>query len=315
MSSPFKWKNPADAASRGIANKMLSEDYDPESELMEGESLRDSLLQMVRTNRVATLGAIVIVVFALAALLASWVAPYDPVEMNLVDRLQPPSLQHWLGTDDIGRDVFSRILYGGRVSLMIGIVPSLISLFIGAALGLIAGYIGGFVDSCIMRLADIVLAFPSLLLAMVVMYIMGASLFNLFIALSMINWASTARVVRAQTLSLKQKEFIEAAQSMGVRRPMIMFRHILPNCLANLIVMFTMDIPGAIMSEASLSFLGVGAQPPTASWGLMVSQGKQFANNCPWLILAPGFAVLVIVMAFNFLGDGLRDAIDPYLKN
>lgn len=288
---------------------------DPESELMDNQSLKDSLLNMIRTNKTATMGAIVILLFSLAALLAPWIAPYDPAAMNLAERLQAPNWQHWLGTDEIGRDVLTRIMYGGRISLTIGIVPSLISLIIGTLLGLIAGYVGGFLDSCIMRLADIMLAFPSLLLAMVIMYIMGASTFNLFIALSLINWASTARVVRSQTLSLKEKEFIEAAQSMGVSSWMIMIRHILPNCLPNMIVLFTMSIPSSIMSEASLSFLGVGAQPPTASWGLMVSQGKQYANSCPWLLLVPGLAILVIVMAFNFLGDGLRDAIDPYLKN
>lgn len=315
MNHPFKYQSKADKLSRDVADRALVQEYDAESELQEGQSIKDGLVSMLRTNKTATFGAVIILVFSLAAIFAPFVAPYDPIAMDLSERLQPPSLQHWLGTDDIGRDILSRVIYGGRISLMIGIVPSLISLMIGAMLGLVAGYVGGLVDSCIMRLADIVLAFPSLLLAMVIMYIMGASLFNLFIALSIINWASTARVVRAQTLSLKEKEFVEAARSMGVRRFMIMIRHILPNCLASMIVLFTLDIPGAIMYEASLSFLGVGAQPPTASWGLMVSLGKQHANNCPWVILAPGFAILLIVLAFNFLGDGLRDAIDPYMKN
>ena len=311
--NPFKFRSKADLLSENIAENLLN--GEEAAEVVDGESLKDSLILMLKTNPMALVGALIILIFALAAIFAPFVAPYDPIAMNLADRLQAPSWAHPLGTDDIGRDVLSRIIYGGRISLMIGIVPSLISLTIGATLGLMAGYIGGWVDGLIMRMADIVLAFPSLLLAMVIMYIMGASLFNLFIALSMVNWASTARVVRAQTMSLKQKEFIEAAHSMGVRRFMIMFRHILPNCLASMIVLFTLDVPSAIMYEASLSFLGVGAQPPTASWGLMVSIGKQHANNCPWLILAPGFAILLIVMAFNFLGDGLRDSIDPYTKN
>ncbi len=209
--------------------------------------------------------------------------------------------------------MFSRVVYGSRTSLMIGFVPSLISLVLGTVLGLLAGYLGRWVDAVVMRLADVVLAFPSLLLAMVVMYTLGSSILNMFIALSIINWAGTARVVRAQTLSLKEKEFVEAARSMGVSRFKIVFKHILPNCLPNLIVLFTLDIPGAIMWESSMSFLGVG-DPNAASWGLMVSQGKGYAYMCPWLILAPGLAILITVMAFNFLGDGLRDAIDPYMK-
>ncbi|MPM91827.1 Glutathione transport system permease protein GsiD [bioreactor metagenome] len=165
-----------------------------------------------------------------------------------------------------------------------------------------------------MRLADVVLAFPSLLLAMVIMYTLGASTFNLFIALTIINWAGTARVVRAQAMSLKEKEFIEAAKSIGVKDSVIMFKHLLPNCLPSLIVLFTTNIPGAILSEANLSFLGVGAQPPEASWGLMVNNGKKFLFTNPIVALAPGIAILIIVLTFNFLGDGLRDAIDPYMK-
>lgn len=295
--------------------RAVSEDLmNAEAETVEAQGLMDSLKSMLRSNPAALAGLIVIVVLSLMAILAPLIAPYDPAAIDLANRLSGPSWQHPFGTDEIGRDVFTRVMYGGRISLMIGLVPSFIALVVGTLLGLISGYYGGKVDFVIMRLADVVLAFPSLLLAMVIMYILGANLINLFIALSVINWAGTARVVRAQTLSLKEKEFIEAAQSMGVKRWKIMLRHILPNCVPNLIVLFTLDIPGSILSEASLSFLGVGAQPPTASWGLMVNLGKQYAYNCPWMILAPGFAVLVIVMAFNFLGDGLRDAIDPFMK-
>ena len=275
--------------------------------------LHSRMRDMLRVNRVALLGLILIALIILAALLAPIIARYDPNAINLVEMRKPPSAAHWFGTDDMGRDVFARVVYGSRTSLMIGFVPSVISLILGTALGLMAGYLGKHVDSLIMRLADIVLAIPSLLLAMVVMYTLGSSILNMFIALSIINWAGTARVVRAQTLSLREKEFVEAARSMGVSRLSIVFRHILPNCLPNLIVLFTLDIPGASMWESSMSFLGVGA-PNAASWGLLVSQGKRYAYMCPWLILAPGIAILVTVMAFNFLGDGLRDAMDPYLK-
>lgn len=281
-----------------------------ESELQSSISFRELLLQ----NRAAMLGLVLIALIILVAILAPLIARYDPNELNLADMRKPPSAEHWFGTDDLGRDVFARVVYGSRISLMIGFVPSAISLILGTALGLLSGYGGKHTDAVIMRLADVVLAFPSLLLAMVVMYTLGSTILNMFIALSIINWAGTARVVRAQTLSIREKEFVEAARSMGVSPFKIVFRHILPNCLPNLIVLFTLDIPGAIMWESSMSFLGVG-DPNTASWGLMVSQGKSYAYMCPWLILAPGLAILITVMAFNFLGDGLRDAIDPFMKS
>lgn len=285
-----------------------------DSDILPDDGVWASVRTMFRTNRAALLGLVVILLIVVAAAFAPLIARYDPNALDLVNMRKPPSAEHWFGTDDMGRDVFARVVYGGRLSLMIGFVPSIISLVLGTALGLTAGYAGRTADAVIMRLADVVLAFPSLLLAMVVMYTLGSSILNMFIALSIINWAGTARVVRAQTLSIKQKEFVEAARSMGVSRFTIVFRHILPNCLPNLIVLFTLDIPGAIMWESSMSFLGVG-DPNAASWGLMVSQGKSYAYMCPWLILAPGLAILITVMAFNFLGDGLRDAIDPYLKS
>ena len=284
-----------------------------EVELLPEEGVWSSICQMLRVNRAAMLGLAVILLMALTAICAPLIARYDPNAIRLDDIRLPPSMEHWFGTDDLGRDVFSRVVYGSRTSLTIGFVPTLISLVLGTTLGLAAGYMDRRVDAVIMRLADVVLSFPSLLLALVVMYTLGRSILNMFIALSIISWAGTARVVRAQTLSLKEKEFVEAARSMGVSRLGIIFRHILPNCLPNLIVLFTLDIPGAIMWESSMSFLGVG-DPNAASWGLMVSQGKSYAYMCPWLILAPGIAILVTVMAFNFLGDGLRDALDPYTK-
>lgn len=287
---------------------------DPMSEIGEAETWKDQVKTLIRQNKLAAASAVLILLIILAAVFAPFVAPYDHLAQSLTDRLQTPSMTHWLGTDELGRDVLSRIIFGARISLTIGLVPTLISMAIGTVLGLCAGVYGGKVDFVIMRLADVMLAFPSLLLAMVVMYTMGGGLINIFIALSLINWASTARVVRSQTLSLKEKEYVEAARSIGVSRWTIMFRHILPNCLPSLIVLFTLNIPSAILSEASLSFLGVGAQPPSASWGLMAVRGKKYLFSEPWLCIAPSVAIMIVVLAFNFLGDGLRDVLDPYLK-
>lgn len=278
------------------------------------ESFFTEILQAVKQNKSAVAGCSVLVIFVVAALLAPVIAPYDPYAVNMNQQFQKPSTEHLLGTDMFGRDMLSRIIYGARVSLVIGLVPTLISMLLGTILGLIAGYYGKKTDYVIMRLADVVMAFPSLLLAMVVMYTLGASLLNIFIAISIVNWAGTARVVRAQTLVLKEKEFVEAAKVMGVKDWVILVRHLLPNCIPSLLVLFTLGIPEAIMSEATLSFLGVGAQPPMASWGLMVSSGKEFLFMAPWVAIVPGVAILVVAMAFNFLGDGLRDALDPYLK-
>lgn len=297
----------------------MAQEKDRGSELLtqigEQDGVREKLRRMARQNKLAAFSAVLIALVLLLAVFAPLIAPYGEAEQDVLARLQPPCAAHWFGTDELGRDVLSRILYGSRLSLAIGILPSVISLVIGIVLGLLAGYFGGWADYVIMRLADVMLSVPSLLLAMVVMYTLGSSTVNLFVALSMVGWASVARVVRSQTLSLKESEYVEAAQSIGVSRFNIMRRHILPNCVPSLIVLFTLNVPAAILSESSLSFLGIGAQPPAASWGLMVNQSKQFLFTQPWLALAPCVAIMVVVLAFNFLGDGLRDVLDPYMKN
>jgi len=277
-------------------------------------SLLKDIVTAYRRNRLATLGAAVVVTLVLMAMFAPMLSPYDPFEIDLDLMTQAPSHAHWLGTDQFGRDLLTRIMFGTRISLWIGIVPTVLSMALGTALGLIGGFYGGWIDTAIMRLCDMVLAFPSLLLAMVVMYTLGASLVNIFIALAVVGWAGTARVVRAQVLSLREKEFVEAARAIGVRNRVIMVRHILPNCLPALIVLFTLGIPGAIMSEATLSFLGVGAQPPTPSWGLIITSGKEYLFSAPWIAIAPGVFILITVLAFNFMGDGFRDALDPHMK-
>ncbi len=272
---------------------------------------------MCRRNPLAAVSACVILAVIILAVLAPVIAPYGEAQQDLMNRLKGPSAAHLFGTDELGRDVFSRILYGSRVSLIIGIFPPLISLVIGIILGLTAGYFGGWIDYLIMRIADVMLSFPSLLLSMALMYTLGRyanSIVCIFTALSLVGWASVARVVRSHTLSLKETEYVEAARSIGVRPAKIMLRHIMPNCIPSLIVLYTLNVPSCILSESTLSFLGIGVQPPAASWGLMVNQAKQFLFTMPWLALAPSLTIMIIVLAFNFLGDGLRDTLDPYLQ-
>jgi len=275
---------------------------------------KSRLKQLFRENKLEAFSFVVIVLITIAAIFAPVFAPYSCDAQDLLHRLQGPSWTHPFGTDELGRDVLSRVIYGSRTSILIGWIPTLLSMVIGTMLGLIAGMYGKAVDMVIMRLADIVLAFPSLLIAMVVMYTLGGGILNIFIALSFIGWASTARIVRSQTMSLKESEYVIASRSIGVKNWVIMFRHILPNCMPSLIVLFTLNIPSSIMSEASLSFLGIGAQPPTASWGLMITTGKEHLFDCPWMSLIPCLAIMILVLAFNFLGDGLRDVLDPYGK-
>jgi ABC-type dipeptide/oligopeptide/nickel transport system permease subunit len=267
-----------------------------------------------RRNRLGLLGLAIILGLIFTAVFAPLIAPYSPTHVSLNDQFIPPSAQHLFGTDYYGRDLLSRVIYGARISLLIGFIPAAIAMLIGSTLGVIAGYYRGFTDTVIMRLADVVFAFPSIILAMVVTYILGASLFTLFIALSVVSWASAARVVRAQGLSLRERDFVIAGHAVGAGNMRIMFRHIIPNCMAPILVLFTMSIPAAIMAEAGLSFLGVGAQPGTPSWGLMVNEAQQYMFSAPWASIIPGLAIFITVLGFNFVGDGLRDAIDPYLK-
>ena len=285
-----------------------------QSQIGEEEHFGDLMRRMARENKIAAASFFLIVVLFLAAALAPLLTPYEENEMDLLHRLSAPSAEHLLGTDEGGRDVLTRLLYGARVSLLIGVIPALLSLILGALLGVAAGYRGGWTDTFIMRLADVTLAFPSMLLAMVIMYSLGGGIQNIFLTLTLVNWANVARVVRAQTLQLKSGEFVEAAQVIGVPRDRIMRRHILPNCLPTLLVLFTLNIPASILSESSLSFLGLGIQPPNASWGLMINTGRQYLYSAPWLCFAPGAAIMLTVLAFNFLGNGLLDVLDPRQK-
>jgi peptide/nickel transport system permease protein len=265
-------------------------------------------------NPLNLLAMALIAVFAACALLAPVLAPYDPLAQDLGSRLQPPSPQHWLGTDSLGRDVVSRIFYGARISLIIGIVVVASAGVVGTVIGLFAGYAGGFVDEALMRLTEVFLAFPALILAMAIAGALGPSLTNAIIAIAAVTWAVYARLTRGQILSLKRREFVEAARAMGASRVRILWRHLLPNVVAPLMVQASFDLGSAIIAAAGLSFIGFGAQPPTPEWGVMISEGRNYISTQPWLSLFPGLAILFAVGSFNLLGDGLRDAFDPRLS-
>lgn len=294
---------------------MISSSVTLSSQIGEEDNFKDKLIQMARHNKLAAFSALVILLVVLAAVFAPVLTPYDPKHMDILHRLSPPSLAHPLGTDEGGRDILTRLLYGARVSLLAGVLPTLMSIAIGTALGLIAGFMGGMVDELIMRFADIMLAFPSTLLAMMIMYTLGGGLFNVFLTLSLVGWAGIARVVRSEALRIRSSVYVTAARSIGVPKAMIMIRHILPNCIPTLIVLFTLNVPSAILTESGLSFLGLGIQPPSSSWGQMINLGRQYLYNAPWCTLAPCVAIMLIVLAFNFLGDGLRDVLDPHLHH
>ena len=266
-----------------------------------------------RHSHTAILGALIILLMASAALLAPWIAPYDPIMDMDIPLLTPGTHGHLLGTDDYGRDVLSRLLYGARISLWVGLIVIAISGSIGTILGLIAGFYGGWVDNVIMRVVDILFGFPFFILALVLMAILGPSLTNALLALIVVSWITYARIARGQVLTVKEEDYVEASRAVGASGLRIMFRHILPNCLAPLIVQATLGVGGAILTVASLSFLGMGAQPPTPEWGAMLSEGKPFLQVDPYLTIFPGLAIVVTVLSLNLLGDGLRDAFDPRL--
>lgn len=279
-----------------------------------GSSLwRDAWRRLLR-NRSAVAGGVLVLALAIVAVAAPLLAPYDPLAPSLEDRLSPPSAAHWLGTDDLGRDILSRIIFGARVSLQVGILAVALALVAGAFLGIIAGYYGGLLDNLIMRIMDVMLAFPSVLLAIAIVAIMGPSLGNAMIAIGIVSIPVYARIVRSSTLQVKASEYVEAARALGGSDVRVIFRHVLPNCMAPLIVQATLGIATAILDAAGLSFLGLGAQPPTPEWGAMLSGGRAFLRIAPWVTAFPGIAIVLLVMGFNMFGDGLRDALDPRLK-
>ncbi len=271
-------------------------------------------LRILRKHKLAVTGLVIIAVLCLTALFAPWIAPHDPNKQYLAHRLLSPGEGYLLGTDHLGRCLFSRLVYGTRVTLQVGLVVVGITSVVGVALGAVAGYRGGLVDEVIMRCVDVLLAFPGIILALVIAGILGPSLFSIMFAISLIGWTSYARVVRGAVLSVKERDFVEAARSLGAGDARILFRHILPNVMAPVLVMATLGMAHVLLAAAALSFLGLGMQPPHAEWGAMLNAGRPFMRTAPYLTILPGLAIMTAVLAFNFLGDGLRDAMDPWLK-
>ena len=262
-------------------------------------------------HRGAVTGVCLIGFFLVVAVSAPWVAPHSPLDQELTRRLQPPSSEHLLGTDDFGRDLLSRVLHGSRISLTVGLVAVALALAVGGTLGLVAGFYGGTVDLLLMRVVDVMLAFPTILLSIAVVAALGPSLTNAMIAVGITGIPVYARLVRGVVLQVKNLEYVTAARALGARDGRILFRAVLPNCLAPILVQSSLGLATAILDAAGLSFLGLGAQPPTPEWGAMLSQGRQLVLDAPWALTAPGVAILLSVLGFNLLGDGLRDLFDP----
>lgn len=274
---------------------------------------RSPLVRVFRGNVAALVGAIVVSVIVLLAIFAPAVAPFDPEAINLRARMQPPSGAHWFGTDELGRDILSRVIHGARPSLMVGLVSVAMASIVGTLLGLVAGYTGGTTDAVIMRLMDIIMSFPLLLLALVLVSLFGQNLFNIMLAVAVASIPQYARVVRGSVLSVKRMEFVEAIASLGAGHGRIIFQHVLTNILAPLIVLATVRVAAAIVIEASLSFLGFG-DPTAATWGNIIATGRPYMVDAPWIAALGGIAISVTVLALNLLGDGLRDAMDPRLR-
>jgi oligopeptide transport system permease protein len=277
----------------------------------QGSSLwRDAWLRLCK-NKLALFGLSILLFEIIIALLTPWIAPYGYEQQNLDLGASAPSMAHWLGTDTLGRDMLTRIMYGGRVSLMVGFIATGVALCIGVTYGAVAGYLGGRVDAVMMRLVDIIYALPFMIFIILLMVIFGQNILLLFFAIGAVEWLTMARIVRGQVLSLRRQEYIEAAISIGLGSWTIIRRHIIPNTLGPVIVYTTLTIPSVMLLEAFLSFLGLGIQPPQSSWGLLISYGVETMEEYPWLLIYPGLTLSITLFALNFLGDGLRDALDP----
>ncbi len=269
----------------------------------------------LRRNRMAVAGLVLVVGLFAVALLAPWLAPYDPNFIDLKQVLMPPGPAHLLGTDTLGRDVLSRVIFGARISLLVGFVAVGIATLIGVLVGALAGYYGGAMDALLMRLVDLMLCFPTLFLILAVIAVLGPSIWNIMVVIGVTGWMGVARLVRAEFLSLREREFVMAARALGASDARLIWRHLLPNALTPVMVSATLGVAGAILTESALSFLGLGVQPPTPSWGNILTMGKDNIEIAWWLSVFPGLAILVTVMSYNLLGEGIREAVDPRLRD
>jgi peptide/nickel transport system permease protein len=272
------------------------------------------LLRRAMTARGAPFGGVVLILVLLMALLAPFIAPYDPLKQDLMNTLLPPSADHWLGTDNLGRDIVARVIYGTRVSLIAGLASVALAVVAGSLLGMTAGFAGGTFDSIVMRLIDAILSFPALVLALALGAVMGAGLLGVVIALSVVYTPTFARLMRGQVLTMREREFVMAARVLGSPAWRIVRQHILPNVATPIVVQASLSIAFAILAEASLSFLGLGVRPPEPSWGGMINQGRGYLQQAPWIVFGPGAALFVTVLGLNFVGDAIRDALDPRIR-
>jgi len=279
-------------------------------------AVRDRLegVLRIRRSRSAVIGLLLVVVMVGSAVLASVISPYSPTKQSLLERLDPPSARHWFGTDSYGRDILSRVLHGGRLSLTVGIVSVLIGVTFGSLAGIVAGYAGGAIDDAIMRIVDMIMSFPTILLAIVIVSTLGPGLTNAMIAIGVSSIPAFARVVRSTTLSAKKSDYVEAARAVGSGTPRILFRHILPNVLSSITVISTLRLARSILTAATLSFLGLGVQSPAIDWGAMLDSGRAYMISAWWISVFPGVAIMIAVLGFNLLGDGVRDLLDPRLR-
>ncbi len=279
-------------------------------EAEDGASLWHDAWLRLKKNRAAVTGGVVLTMMVVLAILTPWIAPYGYEAQNLDLGATPPSAAHWLGTDIFGRDLLTQILYGGRISLAVGFIATAVALVIGVTWGAVAGYVGGRIDSIMMRFVDILYALPFMIFIILLMVVFGRNILLLFLAIGAVEWLTMARIMRTQVQSLRQQEFVEAAVSLGLPPSAIILKHIIPNALGPIIVYTTLTIPSVMLLEAFLSFLGLGIQPPQTSWGLLISYGAETMEEYPWLLIFPGLALTITLFSLNFLGDGLRDALD-----